>query len=159
MQDVWRKLIEVTVATSPKACLQCRSVKLKCVTSGNETTCERCARKLLKCIFQDHRRGRKPGTQYELHEFEEEKQKSHATLRAPRLTKAKVSTPGAGNHLQQPQLVYVRCCSQGKTKKDRAERPRHWQYNRVLTGVAEAYSPPGCSTVKRLVEAFLLEVS
>ncbi|KAK2060663.1 hypothetical protein LY76DRAFT_568583 [Colletotrichum caudatum] len=50
------------MATSAKACLQCRSVKLKCVTSGSETKCERCARKSLNCIFQDHRRGRKPGT-------------------------------------------------------------------------------------------------
>ncbi|KAK1968053.1 hypothetical protein LY78DRAFT_605462, partial [Colletotrichum sublineola] len=47
-----------------KACLQCRSVKLKCVTSGNETICERCARKSLNCIFQDHRRGRRPGTRF-----------------------------------------------------------------------------------------------
>ncbi|KAK2002618.1 fungal-specific transcription factor domain-containing protein [Colletotrichum falcatum] len=47
-----------------KACLQCRSVKLKCVTSGNETICERCDRKSLNCIFQDHRRGRRPGTRF-----------------------------------------------------------------------------------------------
>lgn len=35
---------------------------MKCITTGDETICDRCTRKSVKCIFQDHRRGRKPGT-------------------------------------------------------------------------------------------------
>ncbi|KAK1979793.1 fungal-specific transcription factor domain-containing protein [Colletotrichum cereale] len=60
---------------SAKACLQCRNVKLKCVTSENGTICERCARKSLNCIFQDHRRGRRPGTHFA--------RRSKASLSAP----------------------------------------------------------------------------
>ncbi|KAF4835220.1 Protein priB [Colletotrichum tropicale] len=45
-----------------KACLPCRTVKMRCVVEENETICARCSRKSLNCVFQDHRRGRKPGT-------------------------------------------------------------------------------------------------
>ncbi|KAF5504925.1 Protein priB [Colletotrichum siamense] len=45
-----------------KACLPCRTVKMRCVVEENETICVRCSRKSLNCVFQDHRRGRKPGT-------------------------------------------------------------------------------------------------
>lgn len=44
------------------ACLTCRSVKLKCRTTSTGEKCERCKRKSLECVFEQHRRGRKPGT-------------------------------------------------------------------------------------------------
>lgn len=45
------------------ACLPCRRVKMKCrLGSQPASKCERCARKSLDCVFQQHRRGRKPGT-------------------------------------------------------------------------------------------------
>lgn len=34
---------------------------MKCRVSGTETKCERCVHKSLRCIFQEHQRGRKPG--------------------------------------------------------------------------------------------------
>ncbi|KAK4063666.1 transcriptional regulator family: Fungal Specific TF [Trichoderma harzianum] len=45
------------------ACLPCRKVKMKCRQGSQPASkCERCARKSLDCVFQQHRRGRKPGT-------------------------------------------------------------------------------------------------
>lgn len=44
-----------------RACLGCRKVKMKCRVGGTEFKCERCIRKSLHCIFQEHHRGRKPG--------------------------------------------------------------------------------------------------
>ncbi|RFU81717.1 fungal specific transcription factor domain-containing [Trichoderma arundinaceum] len=45
------------------ACLPCRKVKMKCRPGSQPASkCERCARKSLDCVFQQHRRGRKPGT-------------------------------------------------------------------------------------------------
>ncbi|KAL4951257.1 hypothetical protein BDW69DRAFT_201558 [Aspergillus filifer] len=48
---------------STNACLPCRKVKMKCVTTGEATggRCDRCARKSLQCVFREHCRGRKPG--------------------------------------------------------------------------------------------------
>ncbi|EED21240.1 protein priB, putative [Talaromyces stipitatus ATCC 10500] len=43
------------------ACLACRRVKMKCCLRQGETICDRCMRKSLECVFQEHRRGRKPG--------------------------------------------------------------------------------------------------
>ncbi|KAF7922330.1 uncharacterized protein EAE97_011072 [Botrytis byssoidea] len=48
--------------SSQIACLTCRSVKLKCKSTSFDEKCERCKRKSLECIFEQHRRGRKPGT-------------------------------------------------------------------------------------------------
>jgi hypothetical protein len=44
------------------ACLACRRIKIRCRVSGDSAVCERCSRKSLECVFQKHRRGRKPGT-------------------------------------------------------------------------------------------------
>ena len=44
---------------SSNACLPCRRVKMKCRLDGNATTCTRCNRKGLDCLFMQHRRGRK----------------------------------------------------------------------------------------------------
>ncbi|KAH7305536.1 fungal-specific transcription factor domain-containing protein [Stachybotrys elegans] len=44
------------------ACLACRRIKIRCRVSSNSSVCERCSRKSLECIFQKHRRARKPGT-------------------------------------------------------------------------------------------------
>lgn len=37
---------------------------MKCRQSSPDSPCERCARKSLSCVFQEHRRGRKPGTRF-----------------------------------------------------------------------------------------------
>lgn len=50
--------------SATNACLPCRKVKMKCVSSGAGEKCSRCARKSLPCVFQQHCRGRKPGTRY-----------------------------------------------------------------------------------------------
>lgn len=51
--------------SATNACLPCRKVKMKCVSSGAAgDKCSRCARKSLPCVFQQHCRGRKPGTRY-----------------------------------------------------------------------------------------------
>ncbi|KAL3452352.1 hypothetical protein BJX65DRAFT_303185 [Aspergillus insuetus] len=44
-----------------KACLACRKVKMKCVTSEGGNICDRCSRKSLPCVVREHCRGRKPG--------------------------------------------------------------------------------------------------
>ncbi|KAL2819720.1 hypothetical protein BJX63DRAFT_381528 [Aspergillus granulosus] len=44
-----------------KACLSCRKVKMKCVTSEGSGKCDRCSRKSLPCVVREHCRGRKPG--------------------------------------------------------------------------------------------------
>jgi hypothetical protein len=54
--------------TRPKACLQCRTVKMRCVVEERAATCERCTRKSLDCVFREHRRGRKPGTRFAISE-------------------------------------------------------------------------------------------
>ncbi|KAL4893595.1 hypothetical protein BDV59DRAFT_177663 [Aspergillus ambiguus] len=46
---------------SINACLPCRKVKMRCVTTENTGKCDRCTRKSLECTFRQHRRGRKPG--------------------------------------------------------------------------------------------------
>jgi hypothetical protein len=47
--------------SSSNACLSCRRIKMKCRLSQDSTKCDRCARKSLDCVFQQHRRGRKLG--------------------------------------------------------------------------------------------------
>ncbi|KAL3419510.1 fungal specific transcription factor domain-containing protein [Phlyctema vagabunda] len=49
-------------ALSQNACLPCRSVKMKCRRDPSSAICERCIRKSMDCVFEKHRRGRKPGT-------------------------------------------------------------------------------------------------
>ncbi|KAL3485208.1 fungal-specific transcription factor domain-containing protein [Aspergillus germanicus] len=44
-----------------KACLACRKVKMKCMTSEGGSVCDRCSRKSLPCVVREHCRGRKPG--------------------------------------------------------------------------------------------------
>ncbi|KAL4904747.1 hypothetical protein BDW74DRAFT_168325 [Aspergillus multicolor] len=46
---------------SINACLSCRKVKMKCVTTTESGKCDRCTRKTLTCVFREHCRGRKPG--------------------------------------------------------------------------------------------------
>ncbi|RDW72666.1 Zn(II)2Cys6 transcription factor [Aspergillus mulundensis] len=46
---------------SINACLSCRKVKMKCVTSTESERCDRCLRKALTCVFREHCRGRRPG--------------------------------------------------------------------------------------------------
>ncbi|KXJ96216.1 hypothetical protein Micbo1qcDRAFT_193015 [Microdochium bolleyi] len=49
--------------TGSNACLACRKIKMKCMPSSQDPNkCRRCSTKSLDCVFQEHRRGRKPGT-------------------------------------------------------------------------------------------------
>ena len=49
-------------AASARACLACRSIKVKCMIQYGEAVCRRCSRKSLDCVFRPHQRGRKVGT-------------------------------------------------------------------------------------------------
>ncbi|KAF2635882.1 hypothetical protein P280DRAFT_501671 [Massarina eburnea CBS 473.64] len=48
--------------SSSNACLPCRRIKMKCRLPQGSSKCDRCTRKSLDCVFQQHRRGRKLGT-------------------------------------------------------------------------------------------------
>ncbi|CAO1631989.1 unnamed protein product [Sympodiomycopsis kandeliae] len=44
------------------ACLECRSAKIRCsAPNDGQVPCKRCARHDKECVFEKHRRGRKPG--------------------------------------------------------------------------------------------------
>ncbi|KAL6309215.1 fungal-specific transcription factor domain-containing protein [Sparassis latifolia] len=52
------------VVRGARACTVCRQAKMKCVGAddANNIPCQRCKRAGLDCIFEKHRRGRKPGS-------------------------------------------------------------------------------------------------
>lgn len=49
-------------AGSNVACTGCRRIKMKCVVTAGESRCNRCQRKNFECLFESHRRGRRPGS-------------------------------------------------------------------------------------------------
>lgn len=51
------------VVRNARACTVCRAAKMKCVgAEDGERPCQRCRRTNSECIFEKHRRGRKPGS-------------------------------------------------------------------------------------------------
>ncbi|GAA5971019.1 hypothetical protein JCM11641_004112 [Rhodosporidiobolus odoratus] len=44
-----------------EACTNCRSVKRRCINSGNHAPCVRCTKKQLECAYHQQKRGRKAG--------------------------------------------------------------------------------------------------
>ncbi|TFK55329.1 hypothetical protein OE88DRAFT_1642509 [Heliocybe sulcata] len=51
------------VVRGARACTVCRAAKMKCVGSEDGTKpCQRCKRAGVDCVFEKHRRGRKPGS-------------------------------------------------------------------------------------------------
>ncbi|TFY65849.1 hypothetical protein EVG20_g5247 [Dentipellis fragilis] len=51
------------VVRGARACTVCRAAKMKCVGAEDGTQpCQRCRRSNSECIFEKHRRGRKPGS-------------------------------------------------------------------------------------------------
>ncbi|KAF9264936.1 hypothetical protein L218DRAFT_925678 [Marasmius fiardii PR-910] len=51
------------VVRGARACTTCRAAKMKCVGSEDgQKQCQRCKRAGVECIFEKHRRGRKPGS-------------------------------------------------------------------------------------------------
>ncbi|KZT03432.1 uncharacterized protein LAESUDRAFT_716247 [Laetiporus sulphureus 93-53] len=52
------------IVRGARACTVCRAAKMKCVGAddGNNIPCQRCKRSGAECIFEKHRRGRKPGS-------------------------------------------------------------------------------------------------
>ncbi|KAH8829700.1 fungal-specific transcription factor domain-containing protein [Flagelloscypha sp. PMI_526] len=53
---------KLPVQRGARACAVCRAAKMKCVTSEGESRCQRCVRANAECVFEKHRRGRKPGS-------------------------------------------------------------------------------------------------
>ncbi|KIK81617.1 hypothetical protein PAXRUDRAFT_832723 [Paxillus rubicundulus Ve08.2h10] len=51
------------VVRNPRACTVCRAAKMKCVgAEDGQQQCQRCRRTDVECVFEKHRRGRKPGS-------------------------------------------------------------------------------------------------
>ncbi|KAF9228050.1 hypothetical protein BS17DRAFT_813931 [Gyrodon lividus] len=51
------------VVRNPRACTVCRAAKMKCVgAEDGQQQCQRCKRTNVECVFEKHRRGRKPGS-------------------------------------------------------------------------------------------------
>ncbi|KAF9052795.1 fungal-specific transcription factor domain-containing protein [Panaeolus papilionaceus] len=51
------------VVRGARACTVCRAAKMKCVgAEDGQKQCQRCKRTNVECIFEKHRRGRKPGS-------------------------------------------------------------------------------------------------
>ena len=63
MQDPPKPTTKPPVIRGARACTVCRAAKMKCV-GGEEGVkpCQRCKRTGVDCIFEKHRRGRKPGS-------------------------------------------------------------------------------------------------
>ncbi|KZT36989.1 hypothetical protein SISSUDRAFT_1063225 [Sistotremastrum suecicum HHB10207 ss-3] len=54
---------KASVIRGARACTVCRAAKMKCVGSDDgRKQCQRCERANIDCIFEKHRRGRKPGS-------------------------------------------------------------------------------------------------
>ncbi|KAI0792942.1 fungal-specific transcription factor domain-containing protein [Abortiporus biennis] len=56
------KSAKTPVVRGARACTVCRAAKMKCVVTEDGSPCQRCARSGSECIFEKHRRGRKPGS-------------------------------------------------------------------------------------------------
>ncbi|KAJ6496490.1 fungal-specific transcription factor domain-containing protein [Mycena vitilis] len=51
------------VVRGARACTVCRAAKMKCVGADDgQKQCQRCKRANVECVFEKHRRGRKPGS-------------------------------------------------------------------------------------------------
>ncbi|KAF8197377.1 fungal-specific transcription factor domain-containing protein [Pholiota molesta] len=51
------------VVRGARACTVCRAAKMKCVgAEDGQKQCQRCKRANVECVFEKHRRGRKPGS-------------------------------------------------------------------------------------------------
>ncbi|KAF8964131.1 fungal-specific transcription factor domain-containing protein [Flammula alnicola] len=68
LQSFSPRLISPTSAKTPvvrgaRACTVCRAAKMKCVgAEDGQKQCQRCKRANVECVFEKHRRGRKPGS-------------------------------------------------------------------------------------------------
>ncbi|KAI8998949.1 fungal-specific transcription factor domain-containing protein [Trametes punicea] len=84
------------VQRGARACTVCRQAKMKCVGAEDGTQrCQRCQRAGVECVFEKHRRGRKPGSKL-----------SEASKMLRRLEKglnnAKAKQPATGHLPQSP---------------------------------------------------------
>ncbi|VDC00199.1 unnamed protein product [Peniophora sp. CBMAI 1063] len=63
-QDPNKEEQQTTMVKGTRACTGCRAVKMKCVGADIKSgkPCDRCARQKSSCVFEQHRRGRKPGS-------------------------------------------------------------------------------------------------
>ncbi|KAJ7285568.1 fungal-specific transcription factor domain-containing protein [Mycena rebaudengoi] len=54
---------KIPVVRGARACTVCRAAKMKCVGADDgQKQCQRCKRAGVECVFEKHRRGRKPGS-------------------------------------------------------------------------------------------------
>ncbi|KAG1843609.1 fungal-specific transcription factor domain-containing protein [Suillus subalutaceus] len=58
-----RAASKAPIVRNPRACTVCRAAKMKCVGADDGLkSCQRCKRTGVECVFEKHRRGRKPGS-------------------------------------------------------------------------------------------------
>lgn len=58
-----RAASKAPIVRNPRACTVCRAAKMKCVGAEDGLkSCQRCTRTGVECVFEKHRRGRKPGS-------------------------------------------------------------------------------------------------
>ncbi|KIK45923.1 hypothetical protein CY34DRAFT_801082 [Suillus luteus UH-Slu-Lm8-n1] len=58
-----RAASKAPIVRNPRACTVCRAAKMKCVGAEDGLkSCQRCKRTGVDCVFEKHRRGRKPGS-------------------------------------------------------------------------------------------------
>ncbi|KZV67951.1 hypothetical protein PENSPDRAFT_583137 [Peniophora sp. CONT] len=61
--SILRSCRKTPIIRGARACTVCRTAKMKCVGADESgKPCDRCRRQNLDCIFEKHRRGRKPGS-------------------------------------------------------------------------------------------------
>lgn len=61
--DIDPPLQKPPVVRGARACTVCRTAKMKCVgAEDGSKPCQRCKRANTECVFEKHRRGRKPGS-------------------------------------------------------------------------------------------------
>ncbi|KAH9483811.1 Protein priB [Psilocybe cubensis] len=58
-----KPVTKTPVVRGARACTVCRTAKMKCVgAEDGQKQCQRCKRANVECVFEKHRRGRKPGS-------------------------------------------------------------------------------------------------
>ncbi|KAF5386973.1 hypothetical protein D9615_001775 [Tricholomella constricta] len=85
------------IVRGARACTVCRAAKMKCVgAEDGQKQCQRCKRANVECIFEKHRRGRKPGSK--LSEASKMLRRLEKGLNSAKMksqtTEASVSRPG-----------------------------------------------------------------
>ncbi|KAH7103800.1 fungal-specific transcription factor domain-containing protein [Auriculariales sp. MPI-PUGE-AT-0066] len=103
------------VTRNARACTVCRAVKMKCVGAEDGLQpCQRCKRSNLQCIFEKHRRGRKPGSKL-----------SDTSKMLRRIDKAP-SDPSTTNDTQQHQNSPPQQIAYQQQSQPHQQHPQHY---------------------------------